>query len=321
MFITCDLNTEKRINLEVARTLVSTSSVNLINKTLKVRIDGVTFTIRVLEEIQCSCQHTNEQQNSDGEESNSCWDSDGENSRDPTPATIKELEGKEGKKGPENADPSVVSDARGQDCHAKSTLGPTQGIMASPISMENNEDLISTEGNIQSAALIDEESGKHNLINFDGGSVNGSIPSQHQVLKDLEKEAFSINSNVVAAILLDNQVGHSNKDNGPTELARNGPIEEGLLGCTKLNYFLEEELRDGLIKKVGQNSDNGGLGPILNDAGAFLVGEVESVLEPHTKEGCFTILQRNKIGISSIDNEIGSREDSRTTDCAEDTLS
>lgn len=50
-FVSCHLNTEKRINLDVARTLVSTSSVNLINKTLKVGIYGVTFTIRVMEEL------------------------------------------------------------------------------------------------------------------------------------------------------------------------------------------------------------------------------------------------------------------------------
>lgn len=88
-FVNVDDSTESKERLDVARVMVSSNSLNQINKAFKVRIDGKVFSIRVVEEAICSCKNSNDEDDEDGSDADSHWDSDGEISAEPAAATVK----------------------------------------------------------------------------------------------------------------------------------------------------------------------------------------------------------------------------------------
>lgn len=197
-------------------------------------------------------------------------------------------------------DLSVVSDARGQDLRTKSALGPTQCIMASPISKENYKDMASTEGNNQFVAVIEEDCGENILINNDGGSVNGPTISQNQNLKAVEEGVLLTNPITETIVVVDNQVGLPNKVNGPIACDQSGPVEKDLHEFTNLRIISEREQGECL----GQNSEISGLGPTLTTCGVRPAGEAEPLSEPYMENGVFSIEKETDLrvekGVSSI---------------------
>lgn len=89
--------------LKSARVMISTSSLDRIEKSLKIRVEGSVFSVRVMEEFECSCNLTKRFTSVSDDEANGDWSDDcayyndgqiGDGkfcdklSKDPTEATI-----------------------------------------------------------------------------------------------------------------------------------------------------------------------------------------------------------------------------------------
>lgn len=76
----------------MARVLISASSLKHIDKVIKVRIDDMEFTIRIVEEVYCSCKFTNKNNSDEADDSDSQGDSELEISLDPAPEIMEDGE-------------------------------------------------------------------------------------------------------------------------------------------------------------------------------------------------------------------------------------
>lgn len=128
-FVKFDEKTELKQNLEVARVLVSSSSLSHINRVLSIKIDGKVFAIRVLEESPCACNFPKEEEEDD--ESESQWEKESENENVTSLRPAKAM-----LKGGESDSAAVRGGSyadKGSDCSvdigmiqtSKKTVGPT----------------------------------------------------------------------------------------------------------------------------------------------------------------------------------------------------
>lgn len=164
---------QRKKNLGAARLQISTSNLRFINNTFSVKVDSVNYSIRVIEEFACSCQLKVDAQISDGEESESCWESDGEGSRDPAPAIFDGSSKFSDRPNKGKMTESAISDARGQEQVPKKISGLLRDDPMIPISREHSVELT------QDTRMQNQESVNAKVIEKCGstvqneGSING----------------------------------------------------------------------------------------------------------------------------------------------------
>lgn len=64
-------------SLEAAHVLISTTNLSRIERVLKIRVDGKVFSVRVMEEFDCSCNIKGTYTTDSDNKSNEVWSEDG----------------------------------------------------------------------------------------------------------------------------------------------------------------------------------------------------------------------------------------------------
>lgn len=241
-FLCFDENTNLKKSMEVARVRVSTSSLKAIDKLFKVNIDGTEFTIRVSEELICSCQANEESEDDEDQsdvEGERQWDPDMDDSVDPATATMKDGTGDKSSRGGALVDSETVgvSASRGHVQFSKTAVGSPRNKKRFPTFKEYQNNKSQRPENIQlvesgSQSMSREvnlvrsggpQDGEHQSIVWPNGETK-TAHMRHSEIIQIQEVENNIVENEIGAIL-------SNSLSGPKDY-----LEARVGGSGNLNY-------------------------------------------------------------------------------------